>query len=232
MKELRADFTDRAAALMQKADTGDAEAQYTFAFYLLKEEDMSVRKDLQPDEIERAMDYLKKSAAQGYMGGLSALDLGDLYYRGEIIPKNYKSAKLWFNTALLKKHPIASYMLGECAYYGYDEDVDYKKAVDLYLQATRGYSTALIRLGDMYLRGEYLPYDPKFAERLFTCVLKDEEKFFDQHELFTDAYDKVKASMDELESIKKSRQVEPVKETDEQAAVRNRLLEIVNKKNL
>jgi TPR repeat protein len=44
------------------------------------------------------------------------------------VPKDYKKAKMWFNTAFLKGIPTAAYMLGECAYYGHDEDVDYEKA--------------------------------------------------------------------------------------------------------
>ena len=224
-----ADFADEAAELMRKADAGDAEAQYNFATYLLKEKNFSYRKDLQSDEVKRGMDYLRKSAVQGYCSGLSALILGDIYYRGEIIAKDYKNAKLWYNTALLKNHPIASYMLGEYAYYGYDEDIDYKKAVEFYLRASRGYINAFIRIGDMYMRGEYLPYDPEFANKLYEHVLKEEEQLYKKHGFYSDAHKIVTASMAECACIKKSKNAEAAKETEEQTAARNKLLEIVNK---
>ena len=230
MAEPRADFVDEAIELMHKADAGDAKAQYTFATYLLKEEDFAYRKDIQPDEIKRGMDYLRKSAAQGYLQGVAALDLGDIYYKGEIVAKDYKSAKLWYNTALLKSHPIAAYMLGECAYYGCDEEIDYKKAVEFYLRATRGYISVLIQLGNMYMRGEYLPYDPDFAKKLYDHVLKEEEQLFETHEFYSNAHDMVIESMKELEHIKKIRKPEAVQETEEQAAVRKKLLKILRKK--
>ena len=41
MSELYKDFTDKATELMRKADAGDAEAQHTFASYLLKDEEQA-----------------------------------------------------------------------------------------------------------------------------------------------------------------------------------------------
>ena len=224
-----ADFTYETAELMRKADMGDAEAQYILATHLLREEDFSLRKGLYPHEIERAINYLEKAAVQGYYWGIAALDLGDIYYNGKIVARDYKKAKLWYDTAVLQNHPIASYMLGECAYYGYDEEIDYKKAAELYRQAAYGYVNAFIRLGNMYMRGEYLPYDLKFAKRLYEHVIKEEEKFFERNEHYSDAYKQVKASMEEWERIIKPKKAAAIKETQEQAAFRKKLFLILNK---
>ena len=230
MSEPKADFTDKAVELMRKADAGDAKAQHTFATYLLKEEDFSYRKDLAPDEIKRGMNYLKKAAAQGYFQGLAAIDLGDIYYRGEILPKAYKQAKLWYNTAMLKNNPAAAYMLGECAYYGYDEDVSYEKAVALYIQAAPRFIDAVLRLGNLYARSEYLPYDPEFAKTIYEFVLDEEEKLYKKHNFYSDAYNKVIRNLEELKRDKRSRQSESIEETEGQANARKTLLEIIRKK--
>ena len=230
MKSIQPDFTKDAVSLMQKADAGDAEAQYKFATYLLREpSDYSYRKDISPDEVERGLRYLQKAATQGYYHGIAADELGMIYYRGEITPKDYKKAKLWFNTALMKGIPTAAYHLGECAYYGYDEDVDFEKAATYYLQVAPQYVNALIRIADMYLRGEYFPLDPSFANELYEHVRISEEWFYRKNKIFSDANDMV---FERIEEMKRSDIVyppSPLNEAEKQRAAREKLLEIMER---
>ena len=225
------DYTQEAVELMRKADAGDAKAQYHFAMYLLKSDDPPYyRMELSPEEIERGMRYLHLSAAQGYCQGVAADELGKIYYEGLIVPKDYKKAKLWYNTALLKGIPISAYMLGECAYYGYGEDVDYEKAAKYYLQAASGYVNAIIRLGDMYIRGEYLPHDPAFAKKLYDHVISEEEWLYASYGMYSDANDEVLKRLDNLEQSEILPSSAPIKESEEQQAVRRTLEEIMEKK--
>jgi len=227
MAEFYIDYTDEAAELMKKADAGDAEAQYKFATYLLREPDYSVRDDLHADQINRAITYLQKAAAQGYFDGLVAGDLGDIYYHGKVVPKDYKKAKLWYNTALLKNHPPAAYMLGECAYYGYEEAVDYKKAADYYIKAAPEFVDAVIRLGDMYMQGEYFSIDRGFARMLFEYVLQSEDWLFKKYGFYSAAHKMALLRMDELERNDRFIGETVIDETEEQAAIRAKLLEII-----
>ena len=224
------DYTQEAIELMRKADAGDAEAQYHFAMYLLKSDDPPYyRMELSPEEVERGMRYLQLSAAQGYFQGLAADELGTIYYEGLIVPKDYKKAKLWFNTALLKGIPTSAYMLGECAYYGYGEDIDYEKAVKYYLQAASRYVNAIIRLGDMYMRGEYLPHDPAFAKKLYDHVVSEEEWLYASYRTYSDAKDETLKRLDNLERIENCSPFVPIQESEAQQAVRKTLEEIMEK---
>jgi TPR repeat protein len=229
-KELTADFTLDAIELMQKADAGDAEAQYTFATYLLKEPDFSYRKDIPSDDVERGMRYLQKAATQGHFHGIAADELSMIYYRGEIVTQDYGKAKMWFNTALLSGIPTAAYMLGECAYYGYDEDLDYEKAAKYYLQAASGYINALIRIGDMYLHGEYFPKDPGFAKELYEHVRASEEWLYKRNRFYSSANEAVLHRLDNMERTDITYHSSISKESEEQRKARKKLLDIIKKK--
>ena len=229
--EFLRDYTQEAVELMRKADAGDAKAQYHFAMYILKSDDPPYyRTELSSEEVERGMRYLQLSAAQGYCEGVAADELGQIYYDGLIVPKDYKKAKMWFNTALLKGMPISAYMLGECAYYGHGEEVDYEKAAKYYLQAAVGYINPIIRLGDMYIRGEYLPHDPTFAEKLYDYVLSEEEWLYANYGMYSDAHDEVLKRLDNFERVENYSSSVPTQESEEQQVVRKTLEEIMGKK--
>jgi TPR repeat protein len=222
------DLSGEAAELMRRADGGDAEAQYAFATYLLREFNSVRREDLIPEEVERALRYLRLSAAQGHFHGIAAMELGEVYHRGEIVPRDYKKAKLWYETALLRGNPPAAYMLGEYAYCGYDCAVDYETAAKYYLQAAGNFIDAVVRLGDMYLHGEYFVADPVFAAELYAYVLEDEERLFQQCGFYSDMYDQVHQRLDELERNGDAYTRGLAKETEAQAAMRRKLLKITS----
>jgi TPR repeat protein len=225
------DFTDQAAELQKKADAGDAEAQYTFAFYLLREPDLSRRKGLTPEEVKRGIHYLQMAAAQGYSGGLAALDIADYYFRGELAERDYKKARLWYNTALLKNNPPAACSLGDFAYHGYDCEVNFEEAARLYMRAAPGFINAVYRLGDMYLKGEYFVADPDFARKLYEYVLACDERFYKRYRFYSDAYDLVRQRIDEMERNAAKYKVGGGTESPEQAEMRKTLIKIIELEN-
>jgi TPR repeat protein len=231
MQEFLMDLTDKAVELMRKADAGDADAQYAFATYLLYELHYSIREGLHPEEVERALNYLRMAAAQGYFVGLAALDLGDIYSRGEIVPRDNKKARMWYNTALLSENPPAACMLGDFAYHGYDCEINHEEAAEYYLQAAPKYVDALYRLGDMYLRGEYFPADPEFARRLYEHVLEDEAWFYQKQGFYSDAYEQAITRIDELERNGASYRRGMAEETEKQSAARAALMKIMQSKS-
>ena len=224
------DHSQEAIELMRKADAGDAEAQYLFATHLLRSDDPPYyRMELSPEEVERGMKYLQKSAAQGYFQGIAADELGNIYYEGLIVPKDYKKAKMWFNTALLEGIPISAYMLGECAYYGYGEDVDFEKAANYYLEAAPGYVNAIIRLGDMYMRSEYLPHDPAFARKLYDHVREEEELLYKRHNFYSTANKEVLQRLDSMERVENCPPSALIRESEEHQVIRKTIEEIIEK---
>lgn len=222
------DYAHEAIELMKKADAGDAQAQYTFGSYLLREVDGSYRKDLSDEEVQRGMRYLKAAAAQGHFHGIAADALGMIYYKGELVPVDYEKAKMWFNTSYMKGIPTGMYMLGECAYYGYGEDVDYEKAAKHYFKAV-GYINSIIRLGDMYLNGEYLPYDPIFAKELYEYVLWTEEDMHSKNGFYSVAYGEVRNRLDSFEYNKPISTEDDVSENENQLEIRNKLTAYIEK---
>jgi TPR repeat protein len=227
--KLFVDLTKEAAELQKKADAGDAQAQYSFAFYLLHESDLSVREDLSPETVEYAFNYLQKAAAAGYGQGLAALDLADCYYRGEVTPKDYKKARMWYNTALLKDNAPAACMLGDMAYNGHGCDIDYEEAARYYLQAAPNYTSAVYRLADMYLHGDYFPADPVFARELYEYILANENRFFEMHNLHSDAYDAVRLRLDNIERGGIECKYANVDESPQQKTARDALVKIMQK---
>jgi len=230
MSILYNDLTDQAAKLMQKADDGDAKAQHDFGTYLLREADYSYRKNLNQEDVERGMDYLRLSAAQGYFQGLAADDLGMIYFEGIIVSQDYTKAKMWFNTACLKGIPTSEYMLGECAYYGYDEDINYEKAAMHYIKAAPRFINSLVRLADMYMRGEYLPYDPVFAKELYEHVQLSEEWLYKVNGFYSDAHGIALQRLDDWKRAKISADYtvsDSFGESDELLAIRGTLLKII-----
>ena len=158
------------------------------------------------------------------------MQLGDLYFRGEVVPQDLKKARLWYNTALLKGNPPAALMLGDFAYHGYDCEVNYAEAARYYIEAAPRFIDAFYRLGDMYLHGEYFPADPAFARELYDYVMTTEEKFYQKNGFYSDAHGQVSQRLDEMERNQEKYSADDGQETAEQLEIRRQLQEIMASK--
>ena len=115
----------------RKAEKGDFQAQYEVACHVLDDE---VGYGNDSGMIEKALYYLRNVAMNGKCRGLGACKLGDLYYRGKHIEKDYKQAVTWYRTALQSSCIPAYYNLGICFYYGNGLAQDYAKAFDSFMK--------------------------------------------------------------------------------------------------
>ena len=90
-------------------------------------------------------------------------NLGDCYYYGRGVNKNYTLAVYWYERAADKGawDKEAQNNLGDCYYYGKGVEKNYKMAVDWYEKAAKNnHSSAQKKLGDLYYNGECnLPKD-------------------------------------------------------------------------
>ena len=212
MVNLNVDDTE-AFEMMQRADAGDSEAQFYFARYLLMDENLEYREGLSNEEIERAIHYLQQSATKGKVQGGAAMQLGDIYYQGKIVPISYPKAIMWYRTAVMSGNPPAAFILGECAQYGKGMPVDIEEAIEWYLQAIKGYEMALIRLGDMYRSGEYFKADPALAFKLFKIAQQGSVGLFEKYGMKTDEFKMSEERMMEMMNTGEQNAPPPLEET-------------------
>ena len=135
--------------MIKKADARDAEAQYNAADHILQKISLDKNNPDDKEIIARAIEYLRNAAMDGYFQGVAALELGEQYYSGQYIEKDYRQAVIWFRTATQKRHPIGYYRLGCCFYHGHGISQSYAKAFDSFFKgALTGYINNYIKLGD------------------------------------------------------------------------------------
>ena len=103
--------------------------QYTLGKLFMREEFMDIKK---------AVEWLTKSAEQGYSE--SQYNLGSIYYlgAGEIVKQNYEIAIKWFTKAAIQNHVQAQYYLGLGYYTGEHTTLDYKKSFEWLTKSAKG----------------------------------------------------------------------------------------------
>lgn len=112
-------------------------------------------------------EYYEKAIEIGSFRAM--LNLGALYYQGNLVARNYKKAielyEMASNSDDSEIASIAITNLGYCYYYGRDIPVDYEKAFSCYLKGAIKYNNVncYFKLGDMYKKGLYVEKDEHFA---------------------------------------------------------------------
>lgn len=95
--------------------------------------------------------------------------VGQCYYKGDIIEKNYDEAKKWLVPAANQEHAAAQHRLG-CIF---NIEKDYNESVKWYEPSARqGYALAQNNLAVCYERGEGVPQDYTEALRLYDLSAK------------------------------------------------------------
>jgi len=157
---------DNLFELIQRADNGDPEAQYRVASYIVWE---NSNEPIEPDWLERAVDYFRRSAAQGH--GDAMLDFGAMYDYGRGVNKDESVAIDWYRKAAEILHPKAFRCLGYSQGFHNFRDggyADYKTAFKYFVKgALLGEQNCIYELGDMYYHGRYVEPDQVFAFKLY-----------------------------------------------------------------
>jgi TPR repeat protein len=164
----------------QKAERGDAEAQFSLGFLYLYGDFYS---NLDADEAKGLL-WIRKSAAQGYA---QAQDLmGCLLYQGRILAQDKAEAVRWFRKAAEQGDVYAQSNLGYCYYKGEGVAKDSVEAVRwLRLAAAKGEAKAQRHLGFILEAGDGVPKDcPEAAKWFFNLALQREtvERYFPREE--------------------------------------------------
>ena len=134
---------DKALSLaFEKAEQGDALAQYNVGYWHLTQEDFKL-----------AVHWLERSAEQDYAP--AQYSLGFMYLDGEGVEWDFKKAAGWLAKAAAQGYVPAQYNLGTMYWHGKGVERDFAKAISLFIKAAeRGGALAQLNLGLMYLRGE------------------------------------------------------------------------------
>ena len=120
------------------ADKGNKWSQYRAAKFMLD-------RDGDHYDPKKALDYLTRSAKQGYT--VAKYMLGKLYLKGEDVPKQMLHALHWLESAVQDDNQYAEYLLGKVLLKG--DDV-------LHRSAEQGNKYAAYTLGKAYLDGDIL----------------------------------------------------------------------------
>ena len=116
-------------------------------------------------EYELALREYRSLAQMGQAG--AQFKLGEMYYYGKGVPKDYSRGNQWFARAAEQGHVHAQRWLG--VHYLVSED--YTQAVKwLTLAAEQGRADVQVKLGEMYKSGEGVPRDWDQAVKWFTCA--------------------------------------------------------------
>ena len=157
--ELNPSFSPKAVAKYgEKADAGDAEAQYLYSEALASGKGIAKN---QP----KAMEYAQKAAEQGF--GLAFRRVGVGYENGWGVVSNATEATKWYGKFLdwakpeaEKGNAHAQFNIGKCCWWGEGVAEDKTEAVKWYRKAAeQGNAEAQEHLGWCYRRGEGVEED-------------------------------------------------------------------------
>ena len=112
-----------ASILQQKAEQGDADAQYDLGLAYANGKDV-------PQDYKKAVKWVQLAAEQG--NAKAQYGLGVVYYKGQAVPQDYKEAAKWFRLAAEQGDAVAQYNMGFCYTKGTGVPQDYVQAYAWY----------------------------------------------------------------------------------------------------
>ena len=133
-------------AIIEKAKTGNANAQYTLgSYYYLGSNGVE-------QSYSKAAYWWEKAAEQGHRG--AQFNLGICYSDGKGVEQSYSKAAYWYERAAEQGNSDAQYNIGVCYYNGNGVEQSYSKAAYWWKKAAeQGHSDAQFNLGTCYYNG-------------------------------------------------------------------------------
>lgn len=158
---------DAVEFVRQKANQGDAEAQFQLA--VIYQNGRLIQQDQR-----QAREWLHKAAEQGHVKAM--FNLGVTYGDGLGVPVDDAEALKWYQAAAHKGDPRAHFNLGIFHITGRGTPIDGPKANEHWFEAAiRGSSQAQVRLALSFARGDGGRFDPQLAF-IWAYVAKDKDE--------------------------------------------------------
>lgn len=125
-----------------------------------------------PEVMKRVIECYQQCIEQNMPA--AALNLGTLYYKGQVVPQDFAEAARLYKIAADAGILRAICNLGYCFYYGRHQEVDYAKAFEYFLKGALLFDdvNCLYKLGDMYLHGYGTEKNELYARILYQRALK------------------------------------------------------------
>ena len=114
--------------VLEKAEKGDAMAEFTVGFMYAKGEGVAIDK-------KKAVEWCARSADQGYAE--AQYNLGILYSKGDGVPKDPRKSVMWYTKAAQQGYAGAQLNLGLCYVTGEGVAVNRTKAYKWWLKASQ-----------------------------------------------------------------------------------------------
>jgi len=175
--QIKYEEPDNSSFTIPESDEEKAEAKSAYDQLLLAIKELS--DDGSYDNQER-INSIKRSAK---LGNIRAANfLGEMYARGEVVPKDLDTSRLYFEEAEALGSIRAKYMLGMMILEGSYSRRDVVKGLNkIYQAAKAGLRDAQFYLGKIYYKGEMLERDLKKAYVYFQAAYargdKEAEKY-------------------------------------------------------
>ena len=125
-------------------------------------------------EIEKGIEQYEKAAANE--DGTAMSLLGDLYYEGELVERDFDKAYAWYSKAFTRYFESTYFGLGRCYLYGAGVERNEKKAVRYLKKAARYVEEAKFELGNCYFNGWGVPVNKELAKKLWDQAAKNENE--------------------------------------------------------
>ena len=116
-------------------------------------------------ETKKGIEAYEQAAEQG--DNIAMQLLGDNYYFGDGVERDYSKAFYWYNRAADKYYPHTFFGVARCYLYGNGVERDIKKAVKYLKRAADIDRDAMYELGNCYFNGWGVKQDKDEAKRLW-----------------------------------------------------------------
>jgi len=164
-----ASWADVTADIRNKAESGDAAAQFELAQYYESEAGKARSERRVLRDQKRAFDWYAKSAEQGY--AKAQLNLGRVYFHGHGVAQDKNLAMEWQLKAADQGLAEAQYAVGNLYLYGGILEQDVELALDLITKAANQHDlSAQKQLGVLYFEGTAVPQDVVQAHLWFNVA--------------------------------------------------------------
>jgi TPR repeat protein len=151
---------------------------FNFAFAMDKDSTKKInthdnRRDVTSSAVAKYHRYFKLAKR----GDVEAqFDLGEMYYNGEIVEKDFEKSFYWYSKAAEQGNAEAQYNLGIMYNNGRGVEKDFEKASQWYLKsAEQGYAPAQYNLSIMYYNGKIIP--PDLQKSFYWCSKAAEQGY-------------------------------------------------------
>ncbi len=158
-------------SILMKAEQGDAEAQYQIGKWYT---DLSLIS--KKNEEENAVKWYLRAAEQSHTNAERCL--GDCYYVGRGVAKDYEEAVIWYRKAAEKGDVEAIYNIGKCYFEGKGVKQSCEDAISWYLKGDdQGDSMCQVEIGNCYYIGNGVKQNYEEAVKWYLKALKPDCPF-------------------------------------------------------